>query len=58
VLAALGEAGIDAGIIGRVVSAEEGLKMHTAGGIEELPQFARDELARFMDSLDKAAGAD
>ena len=49
-LSALAKAGISAEIIGKVVSAEEGLKMHTARGTQELPQFERDELARFLDT--------
>ena len=49
-LSALAKAGINAKIIGKVVSAEEGLKMHTARGTQELPQFERDELARFLDT--------
>ncbi|MFQ5996385.1 MAG: AIR synthase family protein [Dehalococcoidales bacterium] len=49
-LSALTEAGIDAEIIGRVVRVEEGLKMHTARGTQELPQFERDELARFLET--------
>lgn len=49
-LSALDEVGINAEIIGKVVSAEEGLKMHTTKGIQELPQFERDELARFLDT--------
>jgi len=53
-LAALEESGIKAEVIGKVVSAEEGLKMHTATGIRELPQFERDELARFLESTDLA----
>lgn len=54
-LSALAEAGINAEIIGKVVRAEEGLKMHTVRGIQELPQFERDELARFLDSYDSAS---
>ncbi len=54
-LEALYEAGINATIIGKVVKAEEGLKMHTKRGTQELPQFERDELARFLDSRDSAA---
>ena len=42
--------GIDASIIGKVVKAEEGLKILTTTGIQDLPQFERDELARFLDS--------
>lgn len=57
-LSALAEAGITAGIIGKVVRAEEGLKMHTAGGIRELPQFERDELARFLASQGSVAPAE
>jgi len=49
-LEALSEAGINASIIGKVVGAKEGLKIHTASGIQELPRFERDELARFLDS--------
>jgi hydrogenase maturation factor len=55
-LEALDEVGINANIIGKVVGAEEGLKMHTTRGTQELPQFERDELARFLDSRDSAAG--
>jgi len=46
----LQQIGIDASIIGKVVEAKEGLKMATATGIQDLPQFERDELARFLDS--------
>lgn len=55
-LEALGEAGINASLIGKVVRPEEGLKMRTTRGTQELPQFERDELARFLDSQDSAAG--
>jgi len=41
---------INASIIGKVVEAEAGLKMLTTKGIQDLPQFERDELARFLDS--------
>jgi hydrogenase maturation factor len=41
---------IDAAIIGKVVEAKDGLKMRTATGMQDLPQFERDELARFLDS--------
>jgi len=54
-LAALDDAGINARIIGKVVRAEEGLKLHTKRGTQELPQFERDELARFLNS--QASGA-
>ncbi len=49
-LEALGEVDINASVIGKVVRPEEGLKMHTTEGVQELPQFERDELARFLDS--------
>ena len=54
-LVALDEVGINAEIIGKVVRAEEGLKMHTTRGTQELPLFERDELARFLDSRDLLA---
>jgi len=54
-LVALDEVGINAEIIGKVVRAEEGLKMHTTKGTQELPLFERDELARFLDSRDLLA---
>lgn len=41
---------INASIIGKVVEAEAGLKMLTTKGIQDLPHFERDELARFLDS--------
>ena len=48
-LAVLDDGGINASIIGKVVRAEEGLKLHTKRGTQELHQFERDELARFFD---------
>ena len=54
-LEALEEVGVNASIIGKVVGAEEGLKMHTRRGTQELPRFERDELAKFLDGLDSAA---
>lgn len=51
-LAALDEVGINANIIGKVVGVEKGLKMLTVTGMQDLPQFERDELARFLDSQD------
>lgn len=54
-LSVLKEAGISAAVVGKVVKPEEGLKMHTAKGIEPLPQFARDELARFLESYEAPA---
>ncbi len=47
-LTALDEVAINAEVIGKVLKLEEGLKMRTDRGIEELPQFERDELARFL----------
>jgi hydrogenase maturation factor len=44
------QGGINASIIGKVVKVEEGLKMLTTSGVVDLPQFERDELARFLDS--------
>jgi len=49
-LEALSEAGINASIIGKVVGAKDGLKIHTTSGIQEMPRFERDELARLLDS--------
>ena len=46
---ALGEAGIPAAVIGRMLEAERGLEMRCADGrLEPLPSFARDELARLF----------
>jgi len=45
----LAAAGINASVIGEVVAAEAGLKMRTAGGIQDIPGFARDELARYLE---------
>lgn len=46
---ALGEAGIAAAVIGRMVRADEGLKLRSVdGSLEPLPRFARDELARLF----------
>lgn len=51
-LEALYEAGIDANIIGKVVEKEHRIKMRTLRGVQDLPQFERDELARFLDNRD------
>ena len=48
-LASLGEVGIGAQVIGRVLDAREGARMHTGRGTMDLPRFERDELARFLD---------
>jgi hydrogenase maturation factor len=42
---------VEATLIGKVVEAEAGIKIRTGRGVEELPQFRRDELARFLESL-------
>lgn len=49
-LTALNRAGINASLIGKVLSAETGVKIRTPRGMENLPQFERDELARYLDS--------
>jgi hydrogenase maturation factor len=49
-LGALSEAGIEAREIGRVVERGQGVRIHSAGEIRELPFFERDELARFLES--------
>lgn len=49
-LEALRKIGINAAAIGKVVDAEEGIKMHTNTGTRDLAQFERDELAKFLDS--------
>jgi len=54
-LEALDEVGISADIIGKVVDMEKGLKMLTEKGTQDLPQFERDELARFLDNQYLAA---
>ena len=50
VIDSLEREGIPAREIGRVTSAEEGLKLRTENGVGDLPVFARDELARFLGS--------
>ncbi len=49
-LSALTEAGIVAQVTGKVVEPEAGLKLQTGEGLKPLPQFQRDELARFLES--------
>ena len=39
----------EAQVIGEVRPQEEGLKLSTDNGLEEMPSFARDELARYLD---------
>ncbi len=41
---------INASVIGKVTEAKKGLKMLTGTGMRDLPQFERDELARFLDA--------
>ena len=45
---ALEQEGISACEIGRVAEPEKGLKLLTKNGVQELPVFERDELARFL----------
>ena len=47
---ALGDAGIEAWEIGRFTEPSAGLKLETDLGVEELPRFDRDELARYFGS--------
>jgi hydrogenase maturation factor len=49
-LRALDGSGITAEIVGKVVSAAEGCKIHNSGGTKRLPRFGRDELARFLEN--------
>ena len=44
----LGDAGIEAWEIGRFTEPAAGLKLATGSGVEELPRFDRDELARYF----------
>jgi len=48
-LASVRKAGVEAAIIGKVLPNAEGLWLVTAGERQPLPQFARDEVARFLD---------
>lgn len=43
--------GIEASVIGKVVEATEGMKLHYPQGDQPLPGFERDELARFLEGL-------
>jgi hydrogenase maturation factor len=47
-LDAFAEAGIRAGVIGRMMPGEYGLRMKTPEGLIDLPSFPRDEIARFF----------
>jgi hydrogenase expression/formation protein HypE len=53
---ALGDAGVEAWEIGRFTEPEAGLRLATASGVEELPRFDRDELARYFGSLATSSG--
>ncbi len=48
-IATLWHIGIEAQVIGRVVTSEKGLKLRTDSSTEEMPWFQRDELARYLD---------
>jgi hydrogenase expression/formation protein HypE len=45
---------IQAHVIGKVLAQEKGVMLRTAGKVEPLPQFPRDELARYLEQLDQA----
>jgi hydrogenase expression/formation protein HypE len=49
ILAALGEAGIVAARIGRVVERKRGIVLRSTGGERPLPHFERDEIARLFE---------
>ncbi len=49
ILAALGEAGIKASRIGRVLRPEQGRRLAGPGGTRPLPTFGRDEITRLFD---------
>jgi hydrogenase expression/formation protein HypE len=49
ILAALGEAGIAAARIGRVVERKRGIVLRSTGGERPLPHFERDEIARLFE---------
>jgi len=46
---ALREAGIQAGVIGQVWEPARGVKLESGGQIDDLPHFARDEIARLFE---------
>lgn len=41
--------GIEASVIGKMTLREQGLKLETVDGVQDLPTFPRDEIARFFD---------
>jgi hydrogenase maturation factor len=47
-IGALAQAGIPAAVVGQVVEGPVGVWVRTAGGLEPLPMFERDELARIF----------
>ena len=53
---ALAGAGIEAWEIGRFTEPSAGLKLETESGVEELPMFDRDELARYFGSQATGSG--
>lgn len=53
---ALGDAGIEAWEIGRFTKPEAGLKLATGSGVEDLPRFDRDELARYFGAAPTSSG--
>jgi hydrogenase maturation factor len=53
-LEALNNTGIYASAIGKLTEPGNGVKIRTLSGIQDLPQFERDELARYFDNLDSA----
>ncbi|MGB9586633.1 MAG: AIR synthase family protein [Armatimonadota bacterium] len=54
ILGALNNAGITARRIGRLMPRDYGLRMRSARGLDDLPLFKRDELARFFDECKPA----
>jgi len=54
-LKGLRKIGINANVIGKIVEAKKGLKIHTIAGTRDLPQFKRDELAEFFDNHGSSA---
>jgi len=48
-LEAFGQEGIRAAVIGKMMPKDHGLKARTPKGLEDLPSFPRDEIARFLD---------
>jgi len=57
-LQGLSDAGIPASVIGEALPAGEGRTLVDQDGARPLPEFARDELARYLESLEQGSGAD